>query len=130
MNRPAFGPAYLVAVALAGAPLAAPPAVAAQSPASLATPRTSASGVQRKSAAKTLGRSVTVNGGANRPVSAAQCTSRAATMPTTTGGATGTLGPNGPSQSQTIVAVPIGSGDVATATRQQQIAEACAHVRH
>ena len=64
-------------------------------------------------------------GSADRPMSAAACNARAAAMP----GSAGTLGPNGSSQSQTIVAVPIGGG-AAAATQQRQIADACARRRH
>lgn len=63
----------------------------------------------------------------NGPVSAASCNGRAAVMP----GSNGTLGPNGASRSQTVVAVPLGagSGDTAAATRRQQIDDACAKRR-
>jgi hypothetical protein len=67
------------------------------------------------------------NGG-NRPrhVSAAACNRRS--VGTTSEG--GTMGPNGASTSQTLIAVPIGGGNVASATEQQRVAEACAHQRH
>jgi hypothetical protein len=67
------------------------------------------------------------NGG-NRPrhVSSAACNRRS--VSTTSSG--GTMGPNGASTSQTLIAVPIGGGNVASATEQQRIAEACAHQRH
>jgi hypothetical protein len=58
-------------------------------------------------------------------VSSAACNRRAAGP-----GTPGALGPNGASASQTLVAIPIGGGNVATATQQQQITEACAHRRH
>jgi hypothetical protein len=44
-------------------------------------------------------------------------------------GSQGTLGPNGASTSQTLISVPIGGGNVASATQQHQISEACAHQR-
>jgi hypothetical protein len=67
------------------------------------------------------------NGG-NRPrhVSAAACNRRA--VGTTSAG--GTMGPNGAGTSQTLIAVPIGGGNIASATERQRIAEACAHQRH
>ncbi len=64
--------------------------------------------------------------GQSSRVSAADCNRRAvAAAP-----AGGRLGPNGASTSQTLIAVPIGGGDTAAATREQQISEACAHRRH
>jgi hypothetical protein len=41
----------------------------------------------------------------------------------------GALGPNGATKSQTLMAVPIGGGNVSSTTTQQQIFEACAQQR-
>jgi hypothetical protein len=59
-------------------------------------------------------------------VSSAACNRRAAGV----GTAGNTMGPNGATASNTLVAVPIGGGDPKSATQQQQITEACNHHRH
>jgi hypothetical protein len=57
-------------------------------------------------------------------VPAADCNRRSASVSQPGG----QLGPNGASRSQTLIALPIGA-NAAAATREQRIAEACAHRR-
>lgn len=97
-------------------------------PAHGATPKPKVTTASRNRISTALDRKIRLRpGSSNRRFPATGCQSRAATMPASTG----TLGPNGASASQTLVAVPIGGGDsTASATRRAQLAEACAHVRH
>jgi hypothetical protein len=108
-------------VAVAAVLAFATPAADAQSPAPTASGSPKA--IQR---APAFSSKVDIPSGAVSSVSSSACNRRAVGV----NNLQGTLGPNGATESQTLIAVPIGGeGNVSSTTTQQQLSEVCAHRR-